>query len=181
MYLGCCVYIWCGRREAICVCVHTVYLHCRVCLPPQPFLVVLFSTLHSKPEFYESVTVSGRRHLDFALSTCHDVIQLSRVCMLIGAYHDGVCNACCWCFNICSWMFWDTHLSQLHRMNCHSWLVTSRGDTEMCCSKSVPKCLLIITLPGVCSVKVVIILSCDRTVVETRAVNVFDFSQCFIT
>ena len=63
------------------VCMHGLFCFscCRVCLPPEPFLVVLFSTLHSKPEFYECVTVNGRRHLDFALSTCHDVIQLSRV------------------------------------------------------------------------------------------------------
>jgi len=52
----------------------------RVCLPPEPFVVVLFSTLHSKPEFYECVTVDGRCHLDFALSTWQDVIQLNRVC-----------------------------------------------------------------------------------------------------
>jgi len=47
---------------------------------PEPFLVVLFSTLHSKPEFYECVTVCGRRQLDYALSTCHDVVQLNTVC-----------------------------------------------------------------------------------------------------
>jgi len=63
----------------------------RVCLPPEPFLVVLFSTLYSKPEFYECVTIDGRRHLDFALSTWHDVIQLNKVCTL-ATYTDVLSN-----------------------------------------------------------------------------------------
>lgn len=57
------------------------FMCCRVCLPPEPFLIIFFSSLHSKPEFYECVTTNGRRSLEFELSSCHDIIQTKRVCL----------------------------------------------------------------------------------------------------
>ena len=51
----------------------------RMCIPPEPFLLVVFSPLHSRPEFYECTTTDGRRSLSFDLSSCHDVIQLGKV------------------------------------------------------------------------------------------------------
>jgi len=84
---------WIGLDDLwrhLCMSVHTLmYSCCRVCLPPVPFLVVLFSTVHSKPEFYECVTVNGRRQVDFALSTCRDVVQLSRVRVLSACVYNG--------------------------------------------------------------------------------------------
>lgn len=56
----------------------------RVCLPPEPFLVVLYSVLCSKPEFYECTLESGTPHMDYTLAACHDVIQLNKVRALFG-------------------------------------------------------------------------------------------------
>ena len=51
----------------------------RVCLPPEEFLLVIFSTLHTKPEFYQCGTSDGKNNMEFELSTCHEVIQLPKV------------------------------------------------------------------------------------------------------
>ena len=48
----------------------------RVCVPPEHFLVVMYSPLHSKPEFYEFSTCDGKPDLQVSLFTSHTVLTL---------------------------------------------------------------------------------------------------------
>ncbi|XP_064617151.1 SCL-interrupting locus protein homolog isoform X2 [Liolophura sinensis] len=48
----------------------------RVCEPPEPFLLVLYSPLHSRPEFYECTTRTGKTELDYSLYSACDRLQL---------------------------------------------------------------------------------------------------------
>ncbi|OWF46210.1 SCL-interrupting locus protein homolog [Mizuhopecten yessoensis] len=50
----------------------------RICSPPEPFLLVLYSPVHSKPEFYEISTASGTSKMDFDLLTGYEVISISK-------------------------------------------------------------------------------------------------------
>lgn len=50
----------------------------RVCRPPEPFLVVLYSPHRSSPEFYECVASNGASQQPVCLLTHHDVFQLSK-------------------------------------------------------------------------------------------------------
>ena len=51
----------------------------RVCVPPEHFLVVVYSPLHSKPEFYEFSTCDGKPDLQVSLFTSHAVVTLPSV------------------------------------------------------------------------------------------------------
>ena len=51
----------------------------RVCVPPEHFLVVVYSPLHSKPEFYEFSTCDGKPDLQVSLFTSHAVLTLPSV------------------------------------------------------------------------------------------------------
>lgn len=48
----------------------------RVCVPPEGFLLVLFTVLHSKPEFYEVNTISGKPDFQFDLYTGYEITSL---------------------------------------------------------------------------------------------------------
>ncbi|KAK3609062.1 hypothetical protein CHS0354_011327 [Potamilus streckersoni] len=50
----------------------------RVCSPPEPFLLVLYTPLHSKPEFYDVTTTSGNSKLTFDLYTGYDAFHLNK-------------------------------------------------------------------------------------------------------
>lgn len=50
----------------------------RICSPPEPFLLVLYSPVHSKPEFYELSTMSGTSKMDFDLLTGYEVVSISK-------------------------------------------------------------------------------------------------------
>lgn len=54
-------------------------IYSRICSPPEAFLLVLYSPVHSKPEFYEIVTVSGKSTMDFDLLTGYEVVSISKV------------------------------------------------------------------------------------------------------
>ncbi|XP_067119252.1 SCL-interrupting locus protein-like [Centruroides vittatus] len=51
----------------------------RLCLPPQTFIVVLYSSLYGDPEFYDFVTRSGTCHLSYNLYTGSTATSLARV------------------------------------------------------------------------------------------------------
>lgn len=69
-------------------CRHFIYLclfiwfGCRVCEPPEPFLLVLYSPLHSRPEFYECTTRTGKAELDYSLYSACDRLQLPTVSIM---------------------------------------------------------------------------------------------------
>ncbi|XP_060072335.1 SCL-interrupting locus protein homolog [Ylistrum balloti] len=50
----------------------------RICSPPEPFLLVLYSPVHSKPEFYELSTMSNTSKMDFDLLTGYEVVSISK-------------------------------------------------------------------------------------------------------
>jgi hypothetical protein len=58
---------------------HNQQLQDRVCVPPEGFLLVTYTTTHSKPEFYEVVTTSGKPDLQFDLYTGYEVTSLLKV------------------------------------------------------------------------------------------------------
>ena len=45
-------------------------------------MVAVYTPVHSKPEFYECVTVNGQVVMQFDLSAGHEVIQLPKVTIL---------------------------------------------------------------------------------------------------
>lgn len=63
------------------------YVNCskyseRLCLPPQPFLLVLYSTLYCNPEFYDCTTKSGTCELSYNLYEGSAKTTLARVPMI---------------------------------------------------------------------------------------------------
>ncbi|XP_076463216.1 uncharacterized protein LOC143295414 [Babylonia areolata] len=50
----------------------------RVCTPPEGFMLLLYSSLHSKPEFYEVCATSGKSDLQFNLYTGYEVTTLHK-------------------------------------------------------------------------------------------------------
>ena len=64
----------------------------RVVLPPESFLIVLYSSARCKPFFYECVTSDGSIRQNFTLGACHEVVQLSKVCILFLLYCPIVLN-----------------------------------------------------------------------------------------
>ena len=50
----------------------------RVVSPPEAFLVLLYSPVRSKPQYYECVTSDGATRQSFSLSSCHEVVQLPK-------------------------------------------------------------------------------------------------------
>ncbi|KAK0045462.1 SCL-interrupting locus protein [Biomphalaria pfeifferi] len=58
--------------------IHNAFLQDRINLPPEDFLLVFYTTLHSKPEFYQCNTVSGTRDLSFKLYSGHEVTHIAK-------------------------------------------------------------------------------------------------------
>ncbi|KAH9489423.1 hypothetical protein Btru_037682 [Bulinus truncatus] len=58
--------------------IHNSFLQDRVNLPPEGFLLVFYTTLHSKPEFYQCNTVSGTKDLNFRLFSGHEVTHIAK-------------------------------------------------------------------------------------------------------
>ncbi|XP_055885003.1 SCL-interrupting locus protein-like isoform X2 [Biomphalaria glabrata] len=58
--------------------IHNAFLQDRINLPPEDFLLVFYTTLHSKPEFYQCNTVSGTRDLSFKLYSGHEVTHITK-------------------------------------------------------------------------------------------------------
>ncbi|CAL1534439.1 unnamed protein product [Lymnaea stagnalis] len=56
--------------------IHNANLTDRVCLPPDDFLLIIYSPLHSRPEFYQCVTNSGNTNLDFELFSGYEVANI---------------------------------------------------------------------------------------------------------
>ncbi|XP_067679252.1 SCL-interrupting locus protein homolog [Haliotis asinina] len=56
---------------------HNKVLQDRVCSPPEGFLVVLYSPLHSRPEFYECNTSTGNNKLNFDLYGGYEATNLN--------------------------------------------------------------------------------------------------------
>ncbi|XP_046563984.1 LOW QUALITY PROTEIN: SCL-interrupting locus protein homolog [Haliotis rubra] len=56
---------------------HNKALQDRVCSPPEGFLVVLYSPLHSRPEFYECNTNTGNNKLNFDLYGGYEATNLN--------------------------------------------------------------------------------------------------------
>lgn len=52
----------------------------RVCSVAEPFLLVLYSPLHSKPEFYDVTIQNADGHTQFDLYTGYEVVSLPKVC-----------------------------------------------------------------------------------------------------
>ncbi|CAH1772414.1 unnamed protein product [Owenia fusiformis] len=48
----------------------------RVCKSKEPFLVVLYSNLHPKPEFYECIPTGNNTCLDYSLYTCFEKVEI---------------------------------------------------------------------------------------------------------
>ena len=67
-----------GVVVGMCVDNKTKLLY-RVCVPPEHFLVVLYSPLHSRPEFYQVNTSDGKPDLQVALYTSYTTIRLPNV------------------------------------------------------------------------------------------------------
>ena len=61
---------------------HSDQLQDRVCTPPEGFLLVLYTSLHSKPEFYEVNTTSGKPDFDCDLYTGYEITSLLKVCVV---------------------------------------------------------------------------------------------------
>ena len=61
-------------------------LYFRVCVPPEHFLVLVYSPLHSKPEFYEFSTCDGKPDLQVALYTTHASLILPNVSTISKSY-----------------------------------------------------------------------------------------------
>lgn len=63
-----------------------VLTHCdscyfdRVCSVAEPFLLVLYSPLHSKPEFYDVTIQNAEGNMQFDLYTGYEVVSLPKVC-----------------------------------------------------------------------------------------------------
>lgn len=63
-----------------------VLTHCdscyfdRVCSVAEPFLLVLYSPLHSKPEFYDVTIQNAEGNMQFDLCTGYEVVSLPKVC-----------------------------------------------------------------------------------------------------
>ncbi|XP_033737226.1 SCL-interrupting locus protein homolog [Pecten maximus] len=58
--------------------IHNSSITDRICSPPEPFLLVLYSPVHSKPEFYELSTMSGTSKMEFDLLTGYEVVSISK-------------------------------------------------------------------------------------------------------
>ncbi|KAK6172016.1 hypothetical protein SNE40_018419 [Patella caerulea] len=58
--------------------IYNEHIQDRVCSPPENFLVVLYSPLHSKPEFYECGTKNGTSGLDFELHCGYEASNMAR-------------------------------------------------------------------------------------------------------
>ncbi|XP_071119027.1 SCL-interrupting locus protein homolog [Haliotis cracherodii] len=56
---------------------HNKVLQDRVCSPPEGFLVVLYSPLHSRPEFYDCNTTTGNNKLSFDLYGGYEATNLN--------------------------------------------------------------------------------------------------------
>ncbi|KAK3090600.1 hypothetical protein FSP39_012998 [Pinctada imbricata] len=54
-------------------------IHDRVCTPPEPFLMVLYNPVHSRPEFYEVSTSSGSSKMEFELYSGYEVVSLPKM------------------------------------------------------------------------------------------------------
>ena len=52
---------------------------CRVCSPPDSFLIVQYSPLQCRPLFYDCATSNNKTDIEYSLCTSHEVIQLSKV------------------------------------------------------------------------------------------------------
>lgn len=52
----------------------------RVCSVAEPFLLVLYSPLHSKPEFYDVTIQNAEGNMQFDLYTGYEVVSLPKVC-----------------------------------------------------------------------------------------------------
>ncbi|ESP05316.1 hypothetical protein LOTGIDRAFT_227950 [Lottia gigantea] len=57
---------------------HNEHIQDRVCCSPDNFLVVLYSPLHSKPEFYECGCRTGNSELDFDLHTGYEASNITK-------------------------------------------------------------------------------------------------------
>ncbi|KAK7101216.1 SCL-interrupting locus protein homolog [Littorina saxatilis] len=57
---------------------HNGQLQDRVCTPPEGFLLVMYTPHHSKPEFYEVSTTSGKPDLEFDLYTGYEITSLNK-------------------------------------------------------------------------------------------------------
>ncbi|ELU03617.1 hypothetical protein CAPTEDRAFT_219123 [Capitella teleta] len=66
--------LWCACMQYI----HSKDLKHRVCMPPEHFLLLIYSTRHSKPLFYQCCTSDGSSRLNFDLSSSHEVLQLPK-------------------------------------------------------------------------------------------------------
>ncbi|RUS73358.1 hypothetical protein EGW08_018877, partial [Elysia chlorotica] len=58
--------------------IHNTHLQDRVCLPPNEFLLVVYTPLHSRPEFYQVLPTSGTCDLQFQLRTGHEVTNMTK-------------------------------------------------------------------------------------------------------
>ncbi|XP_074640259.1 uncharacterized protein LOC141898316 [Tubulanus polymorphus] len=72
-------YVWCSCLRYL----HNYSIQERVCAPPDPFVVVVFSSLHSKPEFYECLPVATSDeniagNLKFELNAAHEKINIDK-------------------------------------------------------------------------------------------------------
>ena len=79
----------------------------RVCVPPEHFLVVVYSPLHSKPEFYEFSTCDGKPDLQVSLFTSHALLNLPSV-------SRNLEQTCVWCILIRLWFSLIDHQWCLH-------------------------------------------------------------------
>ncbi len=52
---------------------------CRVCVSPEPFLLVVYSPLRSRPEFYQMETQDSRPDLQIELHSAFKTIRLPNV------------------------------------------------------------------------------------------------------
>ncbi|GFS20293.1 SCL-interrupting locus protein [Elysia marginata] len=58
--------------------IHNTHLQDRVCMPPNEFLLVVYTPLHSRPEFYQCLSTSGTCALQFQLRSGHEVTNMTK-------------------------------------------------------------------------------------------------------
>ncbi|XP_005099234.1 SCL-interrupting locus protein [Aplysia californica] len=58
--------------------IHSTHLEDRVCMPPSEFLLVLYTPMHSRPEFFQCCSASGNSNFQFQLCTGHDVGNMTK-------------------------------------------------------------------------------------------------------
>lgn len=58
--------------------IYNTHLQDRVCLPPNEFLLVVYTPLHSRPEFYQCSPTSDSCDFQFQLRTGHEVTNMTK-------------------------------------------------------------------------------------------------------